>query len=219
MLKIHKLDLLVAIYIFCITVSELMGAKTFALLNWGGLKLNASVAIFVIPLIFTISDIIVEVHGKERARSVLFSGFIVIFMILLFSILAIHLPPSSRFLVHEAAYDEIFGKSARIAAASLTAFGLAELLDIYIFSKIRQRLGKRALWLRNNVSNFVSQFADTTIFMFLAFYAFNRPFGDNLSFLFSLILPYWLLKCFMSVIETPFVYLGVNWLRSEEGKK
>ena len=57
---------------------------------------------------------------------------------------------------------------------------------------------------------------DTTIFMFLAFYAFNKPFSDNFGFLLSLILPYWFLKCFMSVIETPLVYLGVKWLKNEK---
>jgi len=49
--------------------------------------------------------------------------------------------------------------------------------------------------------------------MFLAFYAFNKPLADNVPFLIGLILPYWLLKCLMSIIETPFVYLGVKWLK------
>ena len=215
MFKINKFDLLVSIYIFCIAVAELMGAKTFPIVNSGALKLNASVAIFVIPLIFTINDIITEVHGKERARSVIRSGLIVIFLILVFSLLATYLPPSSRFAGSEKAFDDIFGKSARIAAASLTAFGIADFLDVFIFSKIREKLGTKALWFRNNASNFVAQFVDTTLFMFLAFYAVQKPFGDNVAFLLSLILPYWLLKCFMSLIETPFVYLGVKWLRAE----
>lgn len=51
--------------------------------------------------------------------------------------------------------------------------------------------------------------------MILAFYAFDKPFISNVNFLASLILPYWLLKCLMSVIETPFVYLGVNWLKKD----
>jgi len=37
-----------------------------------------------------------------------------------------------------------------------------------------------------------------------------------LVFLAGIIIPYWLLKCFMSAIVTPFVYLGVKWLRKEE---
>ncbi len=219
MFKIEKLDLLISIYIFCIAVAELMGAKTFPLVKLFGYQLNASVAIFVIPLIFTINDVITEVFGKERTRSVIRSGLFVIFLILLFSLLAINLPPSLRFKKTENAYDIIFGLSARIAAASLTAFTLAEFLDVFIFAKIREKLGKKALWFRNNASNFVSQFIDTFVFMFLAFYAFDKSFDSNIGFLFSLILPYWLLKCFMSIIETPFVYIGVKWLKDDKKSK
>lgn len=216
MFKIQKFDFLVSIYIFCIAVSELMGAKTFPLANLFGYQLNASVAIFVLPLIFTINDVITEVFGKERTRSVIRSGLMVILLILFFSLFAINLPPSGRFQSSESAYDKVFGLSARIAAASLTAFALAEFLDVIIFVKIRQRLGKNALWLRNNVSNFAAQFIDTSVFMLLAFYALDKSFNSNLTFLSSLILPYWLLKCFMSVIETPLVYLGVNWLKKDK---
>jgi uncharacterized integral membrane protein (TIGR00697 family) len=116
----------------------------------------------------------------------------------------------------EKAYDTIFGLSARIAAASLMAFAIAEFTDVLVFVKIRERLGKKALWLRNNVSNFVSQFLDTAVFMTLAFYAFNKPFGDNLSFLLSLILPYFFIKICISALETPFVYLGVKWLKNKK---
>lgn len=212
MIKIQKLDLLIAIYIFCIAVSEFMGAKTFPILT-SPIKLNASVAIFVVPVIFSINDVISEVFGKERARSVVWSGLVVILLILLFSLLATYLPPSERFKGTEKAYDVIFTNSIRIAIASLTAFAAADFLDVYIFSKVRESLGKKALWFRNNLSNFISQFVDTTIFMGLAFYALDKPLLENAGFLWSLILPYWLLKTFMSVIETPFVYLGVRWLK------
>ncbi|MBI4097802.1 MAG: queuosine precursor transporter [Candidatus Levybacteria bacterium] len=215
MFKINKLDLLISIYFFCIAIAELMGAKTFPI-NFGPIKLNASVAIFVLPLIFTINDVITEVYGKERTRSIIRSGLIGIGLILLFSVFATHLPPSLRFQGSEEAYDKIFGLSARIAAASLTAFAIAEFLDVLIFVKVRQMLGKSKLWLRNNVSNFIAQFIDTTVFMFLAFYALGKPFSENFPFLISLIIPYWLLKCFMSVIETPLVYLGVKWLKKDK---
>lgn len=210
-----RFDLLVAVYIFCIAFSEFMGAKTFPLLSWP-IRLNASVAIFTIPLIFTINDIVTEVYGKERARSIVRSGLVVIALILAFSLLATHLPPSMRFAESEEAYDHVFGKSARIAFASLTAFTVAEFMDVYIFSKIRARLGKKRLWLRNNLSNFVSQGFDTILFMTLAFWSFSQGVGPNTSFLISLILPYWGLKCVLSIIETPLVYLGVKWLKQEK---
>lgn len=216
MVKIEKFDLLVSVYIFCIMLAELMGGKTFPLVNLFGYQLNASVAIFLLPLIFTINDIIVEVHGKERARSVVRAGLLMIGLQILAVILFTQLPPSTRFESSEAAYDQVFGLSLRIAAASLTAFTLAEFLDIFIFVKIRQLLGKQALWLRNNLSNFTAQLVDTVVFMTLAFYAVDKPLQANVGFLVSLILPYWLLKCSLSVVETPLVYLGVKWLHKDK---
>lgn len=209
----HKLDLLIALYIFCIAIAELMGPKTFPLLTIGSLKLNASIGIFVIPVLFTINDIVSEVYGKARARNIVHSGLFVIFLIFIFSLIATHLPPSPRFLDRESAFDSLFQKSARIALSSLVAFTIAEILDIFLFNKLRQMYGTSRLWLRNNVSNILSQGVDTIIFMTLAFYAIGKPFNENMLFLLSLIIPYWALKCAFSFIETPFAYMGVNWLR------
>lgn len=219
MIKIRKFDLIIALYIFGVMVAEMMGAKTFSLFNFSWLHLNASVAIFVLPLLFTLTDVVVEVKGKERARSMVLSGLIVVALVLLFSLLATHLPPSQRFAATESAYDKVFGATARIAAASLTAFAVAELLDVAIFSKLRQKMHKKALWFRNNASNFISQLADSTVFIFLAFYSFSHSLGSNLMFLFGLIIPYWLLRCALSVMETPLVYLGVWWLKDEKSKQ
>lgn len=213
--QIKRMDFLIGFYIFGIIVSELMGAKTFPLLTIGTFTLNASVAIFLLPLLFTINDVVIEVYGAERARSIVRTGLVMIVFLLIFITLSITLPPSGRFTDSEAAYDTIFGKSLRITLASLTAFALADFLDIAIFSRLRKRLGSSKLWLRNNASNFIAQFVDTTVFMVLAFYSLDRGFDANFGFLVSLILPYWLLKCLMSIIETPLVYLGVKWLRSD----
>ncbi len=216
MKTLHKLDLLIALYIFCIAVSELMGAKTFPLFSIGDWTLNQSVAIFTIPLVFTINDVITEVYGKARTKSIIRSGLFVVVLIMLFSLLSTWLPASSRFAPTEDAYDTIFGLSARFSFASILAFTVAEFTDVYIFAKIRQKLGDKALWLRNNISNFIAQLLDTIIFMFVAFWAFDKGTGDNVSFIMSLLVPYWLIKCAMSVIETPFVYLGVKWLKSDQ---
>jgi len=207
------MDFLVSLYILCLALSELMGGKTFHILDIGNFSLNASPAIFIIPVLFSINDIITEVFGKERAQSVVRSGFFMVLFLLIFSVIATALPPSGRFLETENAYDTIFGTSARVATASLIAFTTSEFLDIYIFYRIRKKLGEQALWFRNNLSNFIAQFVDSFVFIFLAFYAFEKSLANNWVFLISLILPYWFLRCFMSIIETPFVYMGVKWLK------
>jgi queuosine precursor transporter len=72
----------------------------------------------------------------------------------------------------------------------------------------------KSLWLRNNISNIISQFFDTGIFYIFAFYAIDKSITNNLLFLVGLIIPYWFLKCSMSIIETPLVYAGVKWLKN-----
>lgn len=215
-LKIEKMDLLVAVYIFCIAVSEVMGAKTFPLGSIFGWNINQSVSIFVFPLIFIINDIVNEVYGPERTRSIIRASLFVILLIFLYSLLVTALPPSSRFASSESAYDRIFSLSARFSLASLIAFISSDFLDVYIFSRLRKKLGNKNLWLRVNVSNFLAQFVDTIAFMVLAFWAFDQSFAGNFSFIAGLAIPYWIVKCLISVIETPIVYWGVNWLRKDK---
>ncbi len=215
-MKINKLDFLIAFYTFAIVVAELMGGKTFPIGRIGSFPLNASVAIFLIPLVYSINDIVFEVAGKEKAKSMVRTGIIMVFFLVLVAAFFTALPPSTRFLPTESSYDLIFKQSVRISIASLLAFAVADLMDLFVFAKIREALGKKALWFRNNLSNIISLFFDTAVFISLAFYAFDRPLNDNLVFLAGIIIPYWLLKCCMSAIVTPFVYLGVKWLRKEE---
>lgn len=217
-LNINRFDFLIAFYTACVIMSELMGAKTFPLATIGTFHLNATVVIFILPFIYAANDIIVEVYGKERAQSIVRSSLFMIFFLLLFSLLATNLPASKRFLTTEPAYETIFSISARFSAASLIAFAISEFSDVLIFAKLRQKLGKKNLWFRTNVSNFASEFLDTAIFMTLAFYSFNIPFASNFSFIAGIALPYWLLRCAMSIIETPLVYLGVRWLKNDTSK-
>lgn len=219
MFKIIKLDLLISLYIFCIAATEIMGAKTFPLPALFGITLNASVSLFIFPLIYTINDIVNEVYGPERTRSIVRSGLIVIFLIFLFSLLATSLPPSQRFLPQEKAYDTIFSLSARFSFASLVAFIASDFLDVYIFAKLRKSMGKKGLWLRNNVSNFISETLDAAVFMTLAFWTLDQSILSNISFILSLAVPYILIRWALSVIETPLVYLGVTWLKDTKNEK
>ncbi len=212
MFKINKLDFLISLYIFCIIVSELMGAKTFPLFG----KFSASVAIFLMPFIFTVNDIITEVYGKEKTKSIIKSGLLMIVFLIGFSFLAINLPATQRFEPNQDSYRNIFGFSIRISIASLIAFFVSEYLDVLVFAKMKKAMGKKALWLRNNASNFVAHFFDTGIFYFIAFYSLEKSFSSNLFFLVGLIIPYWILKCLVSIFETPLVYAGVKWLKKED---
>lgn len=210
----RKLCILVAIYIFCIIISETMGGKTIpvgpdiSLDLWFTVikQLKVSVAIFLLPLIFTINDILIEVFGTQTAKLVYRMWLVTIVALLIFTTFAVRLPPSMIFESSQSAYQLIFGQTIRIAFASIVAFATSDLLDILIFSRIRARITH--LGLRSNISNILSQLIDTTLFVYLAFFT-----GDH-SRVWGIILPYWIFKCCMSLITTPMVYQWVKWLRS-----
>src|SRR5258708_3855399 len=105
MFKIEKMDFLISLYMVCVAISELMGAKTFPIATIGSFHLNATVVIFILPFIYAANDIIVEVHGKARAQSIVRSSLFMIFFLLLFSLLATSLPPSARFVQTNTAYN------------------------------------------------------------------------------------------------------------------
>lgn len=218
-MNIRKMDLIMALYIFGVITAEVLGTKTFPLANFSWLHLTAPVAIFIMPLLFTVVDSVIEVHGRARARSMVYCGLIVIALLILYAALATSLPPSNRSAGTESAYDTVFHSSIRISAASLIAFAVSELLDVAVFSRLRQMMNGRGLWLRNNVANFISQFFDSAVFLSLAFYAVSDSVGSNVTFLAGLILPYWLIRCGLSIVETPLVYLGVWYLRGSANPK
>lgn len=209
----NKLIVITGIYIFCILLSEIFGIKTIPLGNHISFslgpivirELKVSVAIFLLPLIFSLNDIVIEVYGKKIAKTLYRIWLISITGLALFAYLATILPTSELFSGSEAAYDQIFTQTLRIAIASIIAFAFSDILDIVIFARLRSHI--QSLGLRSNISNILSQFIDTTTFTYLAFFAGNH------AMIWGIILPYWIFKCCMSLLTTPLVYLGVRLAR------
>jgi len=216
MFGIRKFDLIVALYVFGIMVVELMGVKIMPIMTLGSLHLSTSVAIFALPLLFTLTDAVTEVYGQERTRSLIRLGLFIVLLQVAAAALFTSLPSARRFAWGDSAYNTIFGTSIRFGLASIAAFALAEFLDVAIFARLRERLGKRGLWLRNNVSNFLSQFVDVLVWTVIAFYSFGESLGGNFWFILGIIVPYWLVRCAMSLVETPIIYVAVRWLRGKD---
>ena len=214
--EINKFDLVIALYIFGIITVNLMGAKVMPLGHAFGMDFNISVAIFLMPLLYTIIDVVSEVYGRARARSLVWSGLVVLILLVLFMLLATSLPAAARFQANDA-YSQIFGMSLRIAIASIAAFAFSELLDVMVYNRLKEKTKGKMIWLRNNTSNFLGEFVDSAVFMTIAFYGvFASGFSENISVLMGLILPYWIVKCAMSVVATPLVYTFVASLKKEE---
>jgi len=104
----------------------------------------------------------------------------------------------------------------RIMVASVIAFALAQLHDMWSFAYWKNKTHGKFLWLRNNLSTWVSQAIDTFVFMMIAFYHITDKF--TLEFIIQLSIPYYLFKVSFAILDTPFVYLGVAWLKGNKNK-
>jgi len=200
-----KLDILLALFVASLIGANLLGTKITTLLG-----VSVSVGIFAYPISFLITDIVAEVFGKTKAKKFVLAGFISLILIIILTYISVKLPAAERYSYNNE-YSIIFGASIRMIIASMVAFLLAQLHDVWIFHKLKEKTKGKFLWLRNNISTIISQFIDTTIFMFIAFYAVTPKF--DVAFIFTLIIPYWLFKIAFAILDTPLVYAGIKWLK------
>ena len=204
----RKRDFLFALFVASMVMVNTLGTKIISILG-----IRVSVGIFFVPVLFLVTDIIGEVFGRAEASR--FVNMATIMLVVLFVMMGvcIAIPPNESWGMQEQ-YAMVFGSSLRMTIASLVSFVVSQQLDVLMFSFWGKVTKGKHLWIRNNLSTIVSQLIDTTIFEFIAFWHLNDKFTT--SYIISLIIPYWLFKVVFALLDTPFCYLGVWWLR---GKK
>jgi queuosine precursor transporter len=154
--------------------------------------------------IFFATDILSEKYGKKDATKSVYLGFFsAITLLITMQMALLFVPLQDDFaLAVQDAFSLIFGFSTRIVFASLTAYFISQLLDVTIYSKIRQWLpADRWLWVRNNGSTMVSQAVDTAIFVSIAFWGMSYD-------LMQIMLSTYILKFLIAALDTPFLYLA-----------
>ncbi|MFO7969839.1 MAG: queuosine precursor transporter [Bacillota bacterium] len=153
--------------------------------------------------IFLGTDVLNEIYGKKEAKKAVFIGFAAMFISVIIMLLAIQFTPNPDdwAMPH---LIEIFGFLPIVFLASMTAFIVSQLVDIYIFSKIKEKLPEtKFLWLRNNGSTLISQLVDTLIFVPIAFATvFTAP------IIFKLILSTYIIKLIVAILDTPVIYIA-----------
>ncbi len=204
----NKILFLQALFVSSLMLANIVGAKIY---NLGSLTI--SVTIWLMPLTFLITDILEEVKGKEIVKHLVWTTVAVLLFSYVFIQWAVWITPADRYANNEA-FVTIFQNSARFFLASVIAFLISQMHDIWAFNFWKKKTHGKYLWLRNNLSTIVSQFIDTTIFIFLAFYHIAPKF--DFAFMWQLILPYYAIKLILALIDTPFVYLGVKWLKNNK---
>ncbi|QWC00649.1 queuosine precursor transporter [Mycoplasmatota bacterium] len=189
------------IYLWIVLATILANIQVLALVDLFSIEANLGNILY--GTIFLGTDVLNEIYGKKEAKKAVFIGFSVMFVTVIIMQIAI------RFTPHPEDWampylKEVFGFLPIVFLASMSAFLVSQLIDVYVFAKIKEKLpNNKYLWLRNNGSTLISQFIDTIIFVPIAFAAtFTTP------ILFNLVISTYIVKLIVALLDTPVIYIA-----------
>lgn len=175
------------------------------------------------PVVFLTTDILNEFYGKAMIKrlSIITAGLIAYAFILIFA--SIHM---SNFSVadetgkvvvgvNQTWFSSIFGQGLWIIIGSITAFLVAQLVDVFVFWFFRERTGGKMIWLRATGSTAVSQLIDTFVVQGIAFWMTGIW---TTSFFIKTALISYSVKLVLAIALTPLIYLGHSLVKRYLGE-
>lgn len=200
-LTTYKLFGKMGIFMWIVFATILANIQVLTNINLFGLK--ATLGNIVYGTIFLGTDVLTEVYGKKEAKKAVFIGFGVMIAYYIIMQLAISFTPNEAdwAMPHLRALLEIV---PQILIGSALAFIVSQLIDVQVFSKIKEKLpDNKYLFIRNNGSTLISQLIDTIIFVPIAFYGvYEAP------ILFEIIITTYIVKLIVALLDTPIIYFA-----------
>ena len=165
--------------------------------------------------VFLVTDILSEKYGKKSANKAVIYGLLSLVLWLFGTQSTLMFSPNERDVLGSK-LNEVLGMTPRIFIASIVAYIFSQAFDVFMYHFIWSKTGnnKKMLWLRNNVSTFISNAIDTTIFTTLAFVGMYP-----VSVLFSILMTSYLFKSLMALLDTPFIYFARKIVPLNEQEK
>ena len=198
--------LLGILFCVCLIASNLLETKVVRI----G-PLTATAGLIVFPISYILNDCIAEVWGFKKARLIIWSGFAMNFLVVLFAQLAVMLP-AAPFWKGEEGFNFVFGMAPRIAFASFTAFLAGSFLNAYVMSRMKLRSKGRHFSLRAIASTLAGESADSLIFFPIAFGGII-PLRELL----LMILTQAVLKSLYEVAVLPVTVRAVRYIKRVDG--
>ena len=149
----------------CLIASNLLETKILQFTS--SFTITAGVLCF--PLSYILNDCIAEVWGFRKARLVIWSAFLMNFLVVALGQLAVALPAAEFWKENEPHFNFVFGLAPRIAVASFLAFLVGSFINAYVMSRMKLRSSGRHFSARAIVSTLFGEGADSLIFFPLAF--------------------------------------------------
>lgn len=211
--------ILSGIFITNAIIAEILGTKIFEfdfILNF-----NMSVGVIIWPVVFITTDIINEYFGKKGIKKISYFTILLIIYVFIIIYMSTKLTPNNYWLNINSvdnhgnpfnidyAYNIIFLQSTGIIIGSIIAFLIAQILDVIVFHKLKKMTKGKFIWLRATGSTLISQFIDSFVVLFIAFYLLAP--NDkvwSLSQVFSVGFDNYTFKFIIAILITPLIYLA-----------
>lgn len=171
-------------------IAEFIGVKIFSFeqslgfapFNWNIfgnlLSMNLTAGVLLWPVVFIVSDLVNEYFGPKGVRFLSNGTILIIIYAFIAVFLAISLVPADFWPKSkeadgipnmQVAFKAIFGQGMWIVVGSLVAFLVGQILDVFVFHKIKKMTGEKYLWLRSTGSTVISQLVDSFVVLYIAF--------------------------------------------------
>lgn len=181
------------------------------------LDFNLTAGVIIWPLVFITTDVINEYFGKKGVKQISFltAGFIAYSFIVIYAVT--ELPPAKFWLEVNStdnagnafninyAFKTIFRQGLGIIIGSLFAFLIGQLLDVFVFQRLRRITGSGKIWLRATGSTLVSQLIDSFVVLFIAFYVFGQWSIEQVT---AVGIINYIYKFTIAILLTPLLYIA-----------
>ena len=190
----------------CLLISNILATKILMIGPWA-----APAGVLIFPIAYILNDVITEVWGFAKARLIIWTGFAVNVLAVLFFTMGI-VVPSAPFWQNQEAFATVLGNTPRIVVASLSAYLIGSFLNAFIMSRMKVASKGKGFSGRAILSTLVGESADSVIFITIAF-AGIFPLGVLISMIFTQAM----LKTVYEIMILPLTVWVVRLVKRVEG--
>ena len=190
----------------CLLISNILAVKIIMIGPWA-----APAGVLIFPISYIIGDVVAEVWGYQKARLIIWAGFAVNLIAILFYSLSIVIP-AAPFWTNQDAYATVLQYSPRIALASIVAYLFGSFINAYVMSRVKVLTAGKNFSMRAVISTIAGEGIDSVIFMSIAFIGIIP--GHSLLVMIGTQAS---LKIIYEIIVLPLTVVIVKWLKKQEG--
>ena len=150
------------LFCVCLITANVLETKQ---MSFGPISITGGIIVF--PISYIINDCVCEVWGYRKTRMLIWLGFLMNFLFVVFAAICDAIP-GAPYWDNDAGFHAIFGLAPRITAASFLAFVVGSFANAYVMSRMKVLSQGRNFSLRAIMSTILGETADSLIFFPLA---------------------------------------------------